>query len=176
MAQRHIMIVGLPGAGKTTVGRIVAQKLGAGYVDFDQVIVRKQGMPISQIFGLHGEQKFREMERAVADNALTGPPAILAPGGGWAAQEGHIEKAKEAGAFVIYLKVFPAVAANRSTGDGTRPLLVGDDPLARMTKLLDEREIFYKKADVEVFNDSPKTAEQAADEITKLAREQAGWP
>jgi shikimate kinase len=176
MAQRHIMIVGLPGAGKTTVGRIVAQKLGAGYVDFDQVIVRKQGMPISQIFGLHGEQKFREMERAVADNALTGPPAILAPGGGWAAQEGHIEKAKEAGCFIIYLKVFPAVAANRASGDGTRPLLVGDDPLARMKQLLEEREIFYKKADVEVFNDSPKTAEQAAEEVTRLAREQAGWP
>ena len=176
MAQRHIMIVGLPGAGKTTVGRLVATKLGAGYVDFDQVIVRKQGMPISQIFGLHGEQKFREMERQVAENALTGPPAVLAPGGGWAAQEGHIEKAKEHGAFVIYLKVFPAVAANRSSGDGTRPLLVGDDPLARMKKLLDEREPFYKKADIEVFNDSPRTAEQAAEEILTIAREKAGWP
>jgi shikimate kinase len=176
MAQRHIMLIGLPGAGKTTVGRIVAQKLGAGYVDFDQVIVRKQGMPISQIFGLHGEQKFREMERQVAENALTGPPAVLAPGGGWAAQEGHIEKAREQGTYVIYLKVFPAVAANRSSGDGTRPLLVGDDPLGRMKKLLDEREPFYKKADIEVFNDSPRTAEQAAEEVVKLAREQAGWP
>jgi shikimate kinase len=176
MAQRHLMLVGLPGSGKTTVGRLVAQKLGAGFVDFDQVIVRKQGMPIAQIFGLHGEQKFREMERQVADNALAGPPAILAPGGGWAAQEGHIEKAKELGAFVIYLKVFPAVAANRATGDGTRPLLVGDDPLARMKKLLDEREPFYKKADADVPNDSPRTAEQATDEIVKLAKEQAGWP
>jgi len=176
MAQQHIMIVGLPGAGKTTVGRIVAQKLGAGYVDFDQVIVRKQGMPIAQIFGLHGEQKFREMERQVADHALAGPPAILAPGGGWAAQDGHIEKAKEFNAFVIYLKVFPAVAANRASGDGTRPLLVGDDPLARMKKLLDEREPFYKKADVEVLNDSPRTAEQAAEEIVGMAKERAGWP
>jgi shikimate kinase len=82
----------------------------------------------------------------------------------------------QAGAFVIYLKVFPAVAANRSSGDGTRPLLVGDDPLARMKKLLDEREPFYKKADIEVFNDSPRTAEQAADEVLQIAREKAGWP
>ncbi len=175
MAQRHVMLVGLPGSGKTTVGRIVAQRLNTGFVDFDQVLVRKQGMPIAQIFGLHGEQKFREMESQVADHALAGPPAIMAPGGGWAAQPGHLEQAKEAGAVVVYLKVFPAVAANRASGDGTRPLLVGDDPLARMKKLLDERESFYKKADVEVFNDSPKTADQAADDIVKIAREQAGW-
>lgn len=175
MAQRHVMLVGLPGSGKTTVGRIVAQRLNTGFVDFDQVLVRKQGMPIAQIFGLHGEQKFREMESQVADHALAGPPAIMAPGGGWAAQPGHLEQAKEAGAVVVYLKVFPAVAANRASGDGTRPLLVGDDPLARMKKLLDERESFYKKADAEVFNDSPKTADQAADDIVKIAREQAGW-
>jgi shikimate kinase len=170
------MLVGLPGSGKTTVGRLVAQALNTGFVDFDQVIVRKQGMPIAQIFGLHGEQKFREMESQVATNALAGPPAIMAPGGGWAAQEGHIEQAKAAGAVVVYLKVFPAVAANRASGDGTRPLLVGDDPLARMKKLLDEREPFYKKADVEVPNDSPKTAEQAAADVVKIAREQAEWP
>ena len=175
MAQRHVMLVGLPGSGKTTVGRIVAQHLNTGFVDFDQVIVRKQGMPIAQIFGLHGEQKFRQMESQVADHALAGPPAIMAPGGGWAAQPGHIEQAREAGALVVYLKVFPAVAANRAHGDGTRPLLVGDDPLARMKTLLEEREPFYKKADLEVFNDSPKTAEQAADDIVKIAREQAGW-
>ncbi len=175
MTQRHVMLVGLPGSGKTTVGRIVAQQLNTGFVDFDQVIVRKQGMPIAQIFGLHGEQKFRQMENQVAEHALAGPPAIMAPGGGWAAQEGHIEQAKAAGALVIYLKVFPAVAANRASGDGTRPLLVGDDPLVRMKKLLDEREPYYRKADAEVPNDSPKTAEQAADDIVKLARAQAGW-
>lgn len=176
MAQRHVMLVGLPGSGKTTVGRLVAQKLNTGFLDFDQVLVRKQGMPISQIFGLHGEPKFREMEKQVATSALAGPPAIMAPGGGWAAQEGHLEEAKAAGAVIIYLKVFPAVAANRASGDGTRPLLVGDDPLARMKKLLDEREPFYKKADEVVLNDSPKTAEQAAEEVVKLARALAEWP
>ena len=176
MAQRHVMLIGLPGSGKTTVGRLVAQKLGTGFMDFDQVLVRKAGMPISQIFGLHGEQKFREMEKQVATNALAGPPAIMAPGGGWAAQEGHIEEAQAAGALVIYLKVFPAVAANRTSGDGTRPLLVGDDPLARMKKLLEEREPFYKKANETLPNDSPKTAEQAAEEVLKLARTLAGWP
>ena len=175
MAQRHVMLVGLPGSGKTTVGRLVAQQLNTGFLDFDQVLVRKQGMPISQIFGLHGEQKFRQMEKQVADNALAGPPSIMAPGGGWAAQEGNLEAAKAAGAVVVYLKVFPAVAANRASGDGTRPLLVGDDPLARMKALLEEREPFYAKADHVVANDSPKTAEQAAEEVLALARTVAGW-
>lgn len=175
MAQRHVILIGLPGSGKTTVGRLVATALNTGLVDFDQVLVRKHGMPISQIFGLHGEQAFRQMEKQVAENALSGPPAIMTPGGGWAAQEGNIEAAQAAGAVVVYLKVFPAVAANRASGDGTRPLLVGDDPLARMKKLLDEREPFYKKADQVVPNDSPKTAEQAATEIVQLARTEAGW-
>ena len=175
MPQRHVMLVGLPGSGKTTVGRRVAQQLGTGLVDFDQVLVRKNGMPVSQIFGLHGEAKFRQMEAQVAEHALTGPPSILSPGGGWAAQPGHLDDAKAKGAYIIYLKVYPAVAAKRTGGDGTRPLLVGDDPLARMKKLLEEREPFYRLADAEVVNDSPKTAEQAAAEVVALARQHAGW-
>ena len=175
MSQRHLMLVGLPGAGKTTVGRLVAQKLNAGFVDFDQVLVRKQGMPIAQIFGLHGEQKFREMEVQVAENALTGPPGVLSPGGGWAAQPGHLERAREANCYVIYLRVLPSTASNRAGGDGTRPMLVGDDPIARMRQLTTEREPFYMKADATIANDGPKTAEQAADEIVALARGNAGW-
>lgn len=176
MSQRHLLLVGLPGAGKTTVGRLVAEKLGAGFLDFDQVLVRKHGMPISQIFGLHGEQKFRQMEQQVADSALTGPPSVLAPGGGWAAQPGQLDKAREANCFIVYLKVLPSVAAKRAGGDGTRPMLVGDDPIARMRQLTTEREPFYATADATLMNDSPKTAEQAAAELVQLAREQAGWP
>ena len=175
MAQRHVLLVGLPGSGKTTVGRLAAQQLSAGFVDFDQVLVRKHGMPIAQIFGLHGEQKFREMEMAVAEHALAGPPSVLAPGGGWLVQPGHYEKAREVDPFIIYLKVLPSVAASRAGGDGTRPLLVGDDPIARMRQLTTEREPVYQRADVTIMNDSPKTAEQAAAEVVKLAREQGGW-
>ena len=175
MTQRHILLVGLPGSGKTTVGRLVAQKLTTGFVDFDQVLVRKQGMPISQIFGLLGEQKFREMEHQVAEHALTGPPGVLAPGGGWSAQPGHLERAREVNCFVVYLRVLPSTAAGRAGGDGTRPMLVGDDPIARMRQLTLEREPFYMKADATIANDNPKTAEQAADEVVQLVRTGAGW-
>jgi shikimate kinase len=176
MAQRHLILCGLPGAGKTTVGRIVAQQLGVGLVDFDQVLVRKHGMPIAQIFGLHGEQKFREMENQIAENALAGPPSVISPGGGWLVQPGNYEKARAVDPFIIYLKVLPSVASGRAGGDGTRPMLVGDDPIARMRQLTVEREPTYAKADATIANDNPKTAEQAAAEVVKLARTSAGWP
>ena len=175
MAQRHVLLVGLPGSGKSTVGRLVAQQLNTGFVDFDQVLVRRHGMPISQIFGLHGEAKFREMEAQVAAGALSGPPSVLAPGGGWIVQPGHLDQARAADPFIIYLKVLPSIAATRAGGDGTRPLLVGDDPIARMRQLTAEREPVYQLADATVLNDTPKTAEQAAEEVTRLARERAGW-
>lgn len=176
MSQRHVILVGLPGSGKTTVGRIVAEQLNTGLIDFDSVLIRKQGMPIAQIFGLHGEQKFREMENQIAENALGGPPSLMSPGGGWIVQPGNLDKARAANAFIIYLRVLPSVAAGRAGGDGTRPMLVGDDPIARMRQLTAEREPIYSQADATIANDSPKTAEQAAAEVVALARSQAGWP
>lgn len=173
MAQQHILLVGLPGSGKTTIGRMVAERLKAGFVDFDLVISRKMGMPIARIFGEHGEPKFREMERKTAENAFAGPPSIIAPGGGWAAQPGQLEAAK-AQCFVIYLKVMATTAAQRTSGDGTRPILAGDDPFARMRDLLKEREVQYLLAHAQVKGDN-RTAEQVADEVVTLIKQQAGW-
>jgi shikimate kinase len=170
---RHILLVGLPGAGKTTVGRIVAEQLKTGLVDFDLVITRKMGMPIARVFGEHGEAKFREMERKVAESAFAGPPSIITPGGGWAAQPGQLEGAKEH-CYVVYLKVLATTAVQRASGDGTRPVLAGDDPFARMRELLKEREAFYLLADAQVKGDN-RTAQQVADEVTGLARQHAGW-
>lgn len=169
----HILLVGLPGCGKTTVGRLVAEKLGAGFVDFDLVITRKIGKPIAQVFGELGEVKFRELERKTAESALGGPPSVIAPGGGWAAQPGQLEAAK-AQAFVVYIKVLATTAVQRTSGDGTRPILAGDDPFARMRELLKEREPFYLAAHAQVKGDN-RTAQAVADEVVQLAKENAGW-
>lgn len=173
MTQRHILLVGLPGSGKTTLGRLVAQGLGAGFIDSDQILVRKMQMPIARIFAEHGEPKFRELEREVMDGALSGPPSVMAPGGGWVAQPGRLEQAKSS-CLILYIKVMVLTAVKRVGSDTTRPLLLTDDPVERMRTLLQEREPFFGQADAEIKNDM-KTADQAAGEIVALARERAGW-
>lgn len=171
--KRHILLVGLPGSGKTTVGRLVAERLGAGFLDVDMVIVRKMQMPISRIFATHGEAKFRELEREAMAHALEGPAGVLAPGGGWGIQPGHLESAR-ANSFIVYLKTLAMTASKRAAVDSTRPLLVGEDPVEQMRLLLRERDPIYSLAEAEVKNDV-KTAEAAADEVVALAREKAGW-
>jgi shikimate kinase len=170
---KHILLVGLPGAGKSTVGRMVAEQLGAGFIDPDNIIVRKMQMPITRIFGEFGETRFRELEREAMAGALAGPACIISPGGGWVCQPGQLELAK-ATSLVIYVRTMALTAAKRSGGDGTRPLLVGEDPVEKMRQLLKEREPFFLQADCEVKADV-KTAAQVAEEIIELAHQRAGW-
>src|SRR6185503_1973015 len=79
----HIILVGLPGAGKSTVGALVAEKLGRTFLDFDAEIERREGMPISQIFGERGEAGFRQLERKITEELKDFGNMILSPGGGW---------------------------------------------------------------------------------------------
>lgn len=173
MSKRHILLVGLPGAGKTTLGKLVAEQLGAGFVDSDQVLMRKMQMPITRIIGEMGEMKFRELEGEVMDGLLAGSPSVISPGGGWVAQPGRLEQAR-ASSLILYIKVMVRTAANRVGGDTSRPLLLTEDPMVRMRALLLERERFYQQAHAEIKNDT-KTPEEAAREIVTLARAQAGW-
>jgi shikimate kinase len=170
---RHLVLVGLPGAGKTTVGRIVAEQLGAPHIDIDAFLVRQTGMPVSQIFGKLGEPEFRSMERSAMRAALAGPPAVLMPGGGWAAQEGELEAARGTG-FVIYLQCQPAVAAKRLAGGEARPLLMGGNMEEKVRALLESREPFYLRADCTIAA-GHGTPEAVAAQVVQVARRDAGW-
>ena len=170
---RHIVLVGLPGSGKTTVGRIVAEALGAPVIDIDGLLVREMGMPVAQIFGMVGEVRFREMERSAVTAAQAGAPGVIVPGGGWAAQPGELEAAK-ATSLVVYLQCEPTTAAKRSQGGEVRPLLTGMDPVQRMRALLQEREPFYLLAHHRVQAERPG-AEAVSREVVELARRHAGW-
>jgi shikimate kinase len=171
--KKHILLIGLPGAGKTTVGRLVADRLHAEFVDIDNVLIRKEGKPITMIFAEKGEPVFREMERKEVDAALAHEPAVIVPGGGWAAQPGALEGARSRG-YLVYLKARAEVAAGRAEPSGTRPVLMGDDPLARMKELFTSRDPFYATADATVLTEA-KSAENVAAEVVQLAQTRAGW-
>jgi shikimate kinase len=170
---RHLVLVGLPGCGKSTVGRQVAEALGARLFDIDSLLVREMGMPVEQIFGMVGERRFREMEqKAVLAAVAAEEPAVIVPGGGWAAQPGHMEGAREF-ALLVYLRCLPRNATKRAEESEVRPLLVGPDPVERMRKLLESREPFYKLADFEVAADG--VMEGVAASVVDLARRHGGW-
>ncbi len=170
---QHIVLVGLPGAGKSAVGKLVAEALGAKVIDIDGLLVREMGMPISQIFGMVGEARFREMERDAVKAAQDGDPCVIVPGGGWSAQPGQLDAAKQT-CLTIYLKCSAATATKRSEQGEARPLLAGVDPGQKMRALLLEREPFYLQAHHQV-NGESGPAEAVVAEVMALARQHGGW-
>lgn len=171
--KQHLIFVGLPGSGKSTVGRSVAERVGATFADLDKVVERQQGMPIERIFAELGEVAFRRMESEAMGSLLEGDPCVLAPGGGWAAQPGEMDRAKEHG-LVVYLKTMITTAVDRTKMHDYRPLLMSDDPYERMRELLKEREPFYTMAHAEIDNAS-RPIEDVIEEAVVLAHAQAGW-
>ena len=148
---RHVVLVGLPGCGKSTVGRLVAEGLGAPLFDIDLLLVREMGMPVAQIFGMMGEPRFREMEREAVLAAVAAlEPAVIVPGGGWAAQPGQMDDGPAPSLSWSICAACPAPPPSGSEQGEARPLLAGSDPVERMRKLLEAREPFYKLADYEV--------------------------
>jgi shikimate kinase len=170
---RHLVLVGLPGSGKSTVGKLAAEGLGAPLIDTDTLLVRQMGMPVAQIFGMIGEPRFRQMERDAVTAALHASPSIVVPGAGWAAQPGQLDEARGI-ATIIYLKCTATVAARRSQQGEVRPLLSGVDPVQRMRELLKEREPFYRLADYEVAAETSSPA-VVVEGVIRVAKDSAGW-
>ena len=170
---RHLVLVGLPGAGKTTVGRLAAGLLKAPFADFDDLIAARAGKTVARLFAEDGEPAFRALEAALGAELLAGVPAVLAPGGGYLVDPGNRHRALAAG-YVIYLETSPRVAASR-VGQGTgRPLLEGADSLTRLEQLLRQRQAAYLEAHERVTTDGLASGEVAR-LVAELARAGAGW-
>ena len=145
-----LILVGLPGAGKTTVGRGVAARLGWPFVDLDAAIEREAGRSVAEIFAAEGEAGFRERERTATARLAGAGPLVLAPGGGWIENPG-CRALLCPPARIIHLRVTPATALERMADDReARPLLAGRDragALAALEALRARREPLYIRAD-----------------------------
>lgn len=143
MSARRLVLVGLPGSGKSTVGPLVAAQLGWEFVDLDAEIVRRAGQSIAGIFAREGESGFRERERLASAALADRGPLVLAPGGGWILDP---DNSRRIGGVteLVYLEVSPQVAATRmGEAAADRPLLAGSDATARLNELLQQRELRY---------------------------------
>lgn len=170
--KRHVVLVGLPGAGKSTAGRLAAAELEAAFRDLDDDIARNAGMPVPGIFAERGEGAFRALEREAMEEALAAAPHVIAPGGGWAAQEGVLEAAA-ARALSVHLRVSPQTAARRLGDAADRPLLAGR-PRERLAALAASRAPFYRQAEASVDTEGHSPPEVAA-AVAQLARSRGGW-
>ena len=149
LAGRSIVLVGLMGAGKTTVGRRLANRLGLPFADADQEIEQAAGKTIPEIFEEHGEQYFRAGERRVIDRLLKEEPRVLATGGG-AYMSAETRAAIAQNGISLWLRADVGLLMKRVRRRSNRPLLKTADPEATMRKLVDERYPVYAQADLAV--------------------------
>ena len=162
---KNIFLVGFMGAGKTTVGRILARRLGWRYCDADKVIETVAGKPVTEIFSVHGEEHFRRLESETLSNLSRKERQVVATGGGAVMREENM-RAMKGGGVTVYLKAPVSVIWERIRDSKTRPLLNVYNPLQVATELLGKRIPFYESADVTVDTES-LTPEEAAEEIIK---------
>lgn len=144
---RSIVLVGLMGAGKTTVGRRLAAALGLSFVDADSEIEAAAGQSIPEIFAQYGEDYFRDGERRVIARLLEGGPQVLATGGGAFMDAGTRERIAEKGVSV-WLRADLDLLMKRVLRRSHRPLLMQKDPEAVMRRLIDERYPVYGHAQI----------------------------
>jgi shikimate kinase len=163
---KTIVLIGLMGAGKTAVGRLVAQELGVDFIDSDEEIVKAANASIPEIFTRDGEAFFRQKETQILDRLLDGPPCVLSTGGGayMAAQNRKLISQK---AVALWLRADLDILWERVRHKDTRPLLQVADPKAKLTELLTARTPIYAKAELVVNAEAKLTLEQMTEKTVK---------
>ena len=150
--KKPIALVGLMGAGKTTVGRRLAKRLALPFVDTDVEIEAAAGMAIAEMFERFGEAQFRDGERRVIARLLDGPPRVIATGGG-AFANADTRRLMLERCIVVWLDGDVASLAERASRSGKRPLLDKGDPVASLRALAETRNPYYAEAHLRVRSD-----------------------
>ncbi|MDP9206428.1 MAG: shikimate kinase [Gemmatimonadota bacterium] len=144
----NIILVGLPGAGKTSVGRGAARLLKRPFIDFDTEIEHREHASVAEIFARRGEAYFRSLEESLTGELAESSGMIMASGGGWVTNARAVALLRPKSS-TIYLRATPrAVLSRMAGGRARRPLLEGVDPLAKLTELFEARRLLYETADI----------------------------
>ncbi|MBK6706746.1 MAG: shikimate kinase [Sphingomonadales bacterium] len=150
---RSIVLVGMMGVGKSTIGKLLAGKLGLAFVDSDEEIEKAAGMPISEIFDRFGEEGFRDGERRVIARLIAEGPKVIATGGG-AFINDETRQLIKVQCLAVWIDADIDVLVERVSRRSNRPLLVGKDPRTVLSELMAKRVPFYEQADIHVRSDS----------------------
>jgi shikimate kinase len=145
--QLNVILVGLPGSGKTTVGRAAARLLNWPFIDFDTEIERREHADIPQIFERHGEAYFRRLEQEFTREVAGCAKTMMSTGGGWVTNAESVALLRQRGR-IIYLRAAPSLLVERlALARVRRPLLEVPDPLGTLERLYSERRVLYEQAD-----------------------------
>ena len=169
-----LVLVGPPGAGKTTVGRVLARRIGATFTDVDALIVERAGKPIAAMFTEDGEDAFRALEREVVAEALGTTDGVLALGGGSVLAASTRERLR--GHRVVLLWVGLADGLRRTGMSTARPLLAGVNPRATFKALLDARAPLYREVATVEVDTSRRSANQVARAVLVAVASHASSP
>jgi shikimate kinase len=143
-----VILVGLPGCGKTTIGRRAARELEWPFIDFDTEIEHREHASVKEIFDRSGETYFRDLEQALTRELVTCSGTIMSAGGGWVTNRESVALLRQTGR-IIYLRASPeALVARLATARVRRPLLDVPDPLDTLTRLYEARRPLYEQADL----------------------------
>ncbi len=166
---KSIVLIGLMGSGKSTIGRVIAKKLVRRFIDTDRFIERRAGKTIPEIFEQDGEQTFRKHEKETIRKVSQYVGVIIATGGGAIKDDENFKNLKQAG-WIIALYASPETLYKRIQGKRVRPLLEGkDDPVKILEDIYNERKSYYGRADYQIDTEN-KDVDQISNEIIDLLK------
>lgn len=138
-----VSLIGMPGGGKSTIGKQLARRIAVPFIDSDTVIERQIGCSIREFFDREGEESFRDIEQRVIADLVANSSGVLATGGGVVLREANREALRQ-GSTVVYLRSSPEELFRRLRHDTQRPLLQVSDPMARLRSLFQQRDPLYR--------------------------------
>ena len=166
---RNIALIGFMGSGKTSVGRLVAERLDMRFVDMDTLIEGREGRPISDIFANEGEAHFRKLEHALVKELAKDSGLVVSTGGGIVLNRQNIDAFRKT-SLVVCLWADPETILKRVEHETHRPLLAGGDKLEKIRGILEKRRALYEAIPCRV-DTNPLTVEEVARRVIALYRE-----